>query len=167
VTDKTLCGDAVHSQGVFQKYLHLPGLSYGQIITAVYLKVSISDFLTLFSSRTQGNWFWTTAPSPILLGAGGLALMLSTILAAFWPECTTDSIWVVGLARRPPFLMVVYVWLYCLAFWFIQDAAKVLAAWAISPKGKARRRGAQPEAQPLVDHDDDDDDEEHQANVIH
>ena len=30
------------------------GLSYGQVTTAIYLKVSISDFLTLFSARTGG-----------------------------------------------------------------------------------------------------------------
>ena len=48
----------------------LGNLSYGQITTAVYLKVSVSDFLTLFSSRTGGNWFWSSRPSSILFGAG-------------------------------------------------------------------------------------------------
>jgi H+-transporting ATPase len=32
------------------------GVSFGQITTAIYLKVSISDFLTLFSARTNENW---------------------------------------------------------------------------------------------------------------
>eukprot|EP00596_Hydrurales_sp_CCMP1899_P003690 CAMPEP_0119049444 /NCGR_PEP_ID=MMETSP1177-20130426/64741_1 /TAXON_ID=2985 /ORGANISM="Ochromonas sp, Strain CCMP1899" /LENGTH=777 /DNA_ID=CAMNT_0007026693 /DNA_START=155 /DNA_END=2485 /DNA_ORIENTATION=+ len=34
----------------------LGGLSYGQITSAIYLKVSISDFLTLFSARTGADW---------------------------------------------------------------------------------------------------------------
>jgi len=39
-------------------------LTYGQITTAIYLKISISDFLTLFSARTGGDWFWHTMPAP-------------------------------------------------------------------------------------------------------
>jgi len=57
-----------------------------QVTTVMYLKVSISDFLTLFSARTNDNFFWGSMPSPILLGAAGLSLTLSTILACTWPE---------------------------------------------------------------------------------
>eukprot|EP01038_Epipyxis_sp_PR26KG_P014289 gene14289-19169_t len=58
--------DSWHKKHFFQN-VGLGGLSYGQIITSIYLKVSISDFLTLFSARTNENFFWTTAPAPILL----------------------------------------------------------------------------------------------------
>ena len=36
---------------IFQQW-GLGGLSYGQITTMIYLKVSVSDFLTLFTTRT-------------------------------------------------------------------------------------------------------------------
>ena len=102
------------------------GLSYGQVTTSIYLKVSISDFLTLFSARTGGDFFWTSAPARILLGAGGVALSTSTILACSWPASYPDGIYTLGLALRPPYELVVYIWIYCIVWWFIQDAAKVL-----------------------------------------
>ena len=48
--------DSWNPAGVWAK-LGLAGLTYGQVTTMVYLKVSISDFLTLFSSRST-SWFW-------------------------------------------------------------------------------------------------------------
>ena len=32
---------------------HLPVQPYGKLVTMIYLKVSLSDFLTLFSARTE------------------------------------------------------------------------------------------------------------------
>ena len=107
------------------------GLSYGQITSAIYLKVSISDFLTLFSARTNENWFWTTAPAPILLGAGCIALSLSTIIACAWPPSYPDGVYTEGLGRRSPQAMALYVWLYCIGWWFVQDAAKVGTFWLL------------------------------------
>jgi len=43
--------DSWNSDGLFARW-GIPGLSYGQVTTSIYLKVSVSDFLTLFSSRT-------------------------------------------------------------------------------------------------------------------
>ena len=77
----------------------LGGLSYGQITTAVYLKVSISDFLTLFSARTGDDFFWASYPAPILLGAGALALTASTVIACAWPQSAPDGIYALGLGR--------------------------------------------------------------------
>jgi H+-transporting ATPase len=101
------------------------GLSYGQITATIYLKVSISDFLTLFSARTNENFFWTTQPAPILMGAGCLALSLSTIIACAWPPSYPDGVYTEGLGRRSPQAMALYVWLYCIGWWFVQDFAKV------------------------------------------
>jgi len=101
------------------------GLSYGQITATIYLKVSISDFLTLFSARTNEQWFWETKPAPILLGAGCIALTMSTIISCAWPPSYPDGIYTEGLGRRAPQAMALYVWLYCIGWWFVQDAAKV------------------------------------------
>jgi H+-transporting ATPase len=103
----------------------IPGLSYGQVTTAIYLKISISDFLTLFSARTGEKWFWQSAPSPILLGGAVFALSVSTIIANVWPSSSPDNIYSVGLALRAPEELSVYIWIYCILWWFIQDALKV------------------------------------------
>lgn len=108
-----------HSWGV-------PGLNFGQVTTMIYLKVSISDFLTLFSARTLDAPFYSSMPSLVLLGAGSVALILSTILATAWPESYVDEIYVIGLGRRAPHAMSFYVWLYCLICWLIQDFCKVI-----------------------------------------
>jgi len=76
----------------------LGGLSYGQITTSIYLKISISDFLTLFSARTGEKFFWETKPAPVLLVAGCVALGTSTIVALTWPETYPDGIYTMGLA---------------------------------------------------------------------
>jgi len=113
----------------FFKAMGLGNLSYGQITTSIYLKVSISDFLTLFSARTHDGFFWTSKPSPILMGAAMLSLTLSTILACFWPDSTIDNQQVEGLANHQPKELAVILWLYCIFWWFVQDAAKVALYW--------------------------------------
>ena len=103
----------------------LGGVSFGQITTSIYLKVSVSDFLTLFSARTGEDWFWSRAPSWQLLGAAVFALSCSTTLALLWPSSSLDAVPVLGLVYRPPFLLVVYIWIYCLVWWAVQDVCKV------------------------------------------
>ena len=128
-----------HSPGSMFSKFGLPAMPYEKIITAIYLKVSISDFLTLFSSRTT-SWFWTSRPALALLAAAGTALMTSTMLGTFWPPMVLEHLPVVGLGRSAmspefkaggPFsdtkLWPVWIWIYCIVWWFVQDAAKVLA----------------------------------------
>jgi H+-transporting ATPase len=103
------------------------GLSYGQVTTSIYLKVSVSDFLTLFSSRTGENWFWESRPATVLLGAPTFALTASTILALSWPASYPDGIYALGLGYRKPGPLFLWIWLYCIAWWFVQDACKVYA----------------------------------------
>eukprot|EP00331_Platyophrya_macrostoma_P023062 CAMPEP_0176444760 /NCGR_PEP_ID=MMETSP0127-20121128/23267_1 /TAXON_ID=938130 /ORGANISM="Platyophrya macrostoma, Strain WH" /LENGTH=888 /DNA_ID=CAMNT_0017830355 /DNA_START=114 /DNA_END=2780 /DNA_ORIENTATION=+ len=110
------------------KGLGITAVDQGQVVTMLYLKISISDFLTLFSSRTQQDWFWAYAPSKVLLiGAIG-SLTISTLVATFWPDGTTDSIRVIGLGHGTgnTHYLPIWVWLYCLFWWFLQDVAKVL-----------------------------------------
>lgn len=111
--------DSWRAGSVYQ-YIGLGGLSYGQITTSIYLKVSVSDFLTLFSSRGGSDWFWSTRPAVILLMAAAAALSCSTILACLWPSSNPDGIYSLGLTRRKPYALFVYIWLYCIVWWFIQ-----------------------------------------------
>ncbi|KAK9839605.1 hypothetical protein WJX81_000469 [Elliptochloris bilobata] len=120
------CLDAPNPGSAFQR-LGLPAVEYGKIITLIYLKVSISDFLTLFSSRTTG-FFWSSRPGGLLLGAALFSLSLSTVLACAWPAVTVHpNIPVLGLARGEHRWGALLVWIYCLAWWVIQDALKVAA----------------------------------------
>ena len=110
----------------FMKAIGVGGISYGKVTTAIYLKVSISDFLTLFSARAGGDWFWCVTPANILLAGAMIALISSTLIAMLWPESAPDGIQTTGMAvdSRTPAL-VMYIWIWSLFWWIIQDASKV------------------------------------------
>mmetsp|Transcript_29115 Transcript_29115/g.62739 ORF Transcript_29115/g.62739 Transcript_29115/m.62739 type:complete len:954 (+) Transcript_29115:166-3027(+) len=120
--------DSWNENGTLYK-LGIGEISYGQITTAMYLKVSISDFLTLFSARTHSGYFWSSTPAPILLGAACFSLALSTLLACIWPKGDVDDQNVEGLAYRHPYEFALYIWLYCIFWWFVQDGLKVATYW--------------------------------------
>jgi H+-transporting ATPase len=110
--------------GLFHK-LGIGGVDYGQITTAIYLKVSVSDFLTLFSARTGPKFFWQVKPAATLLFGGVTALTISSLLAIFWPTSEPDGILTEGL--RDSMDVWSFVWLYCIFWWITQDMAKVAA----------------------------------------
>jgi H+-transporting ATPase len=111
--------DSWSPTGVFG-VLGVEGLSYGQITTAVYLNISVTDFLTLFSARTGELFFWETAPGPILLFAGIFSLTISTVVACVWPSSYPDDIYTLGLSRREPYSLPFFIWLYCVFWWIVQ-----------------------------------------------
>lgn len=111
--------------------LGLDGLTYGQVTTMMYFKVSVSDFLTLFSARTPDGPFYSVAPSRILLVAGMFATCVSTLLASVWPDGHPDGIATIGLAREKPRIMPLYVWIYCFVMWLAEDAFKVLVIYTL------------------------------------
>jgi len=121
-----------HRQGSVFNKIGLNPMDYGAIISAIYLKISISDFLTLFSARTLGKFFFMHRPAAILIIGGCCALAISTVLATCWPTGTLDKIEIAGLAWGNNRLMPLWVWLYCIVWWFIQDAVKVLAYYLIN-----------------------------------
>ncbi|KAG2499210.1 hypothetical protein HYH03_002791 [Edaphochlamys debaryana] len=126
--------DSWNPDGIFQKW-GMGGMSYGKISTLIYLKVSVSDFLTLFSARTHDGFFWSSKPSPILMGAALAALSISTVLACTWPPPKggeTDHTPTQGLAWGQDgsyTLMPLWCWIYCIFWWFVQDILKVGAYW--------------------------------------
>merc|ERR1719231_1778674 len=118
-------------QGSLMRSLGLGGISYGKITSAMYLKVSVSDFLTLFSARAGGDWFFMVKPAPVLLYGAMFALSCSTCFAMFWPKSYPDGIQTEGLEQSPPYLLQVFVWSWSLSFWIAEDAAKVLCRWIV------------------------------------
>jgi len=97
---------------------------FSEAQTMVYLKISLSDFLTLFAARTR-TFFWERRPGYMLGGAALVATGASTLLALFWDDIfSTGDIFMSGL-RRSKYACVA-IWVYC-ALWFLaQDFAKVL-----------------------------------------
>jgi H+-transporting ATPase len=134
-----------HSPSSWWRHWGLPPVSYGTVTGALYLKVSLSDFFTLFSARTT-RWFFSIRPAWMLLGAACVALSASTVLAAKWPRALNGK----SLSERylsearfsdhatyktlhdasgtrmsgVPGRVLGTVWLYVLVWFLIMDAAK-------------------------------------------
>ena len=75
--------DSHNANGAWRRW-GLGPLLYGHCAASIYLKVSLSDFLTLFSARTV-SWFGSVKPDPKLVIAAFFALGSSTILTSQWP----------------------------------------------------------------------------------
>lgn len=115
--------DAWSPNSLLQR-MGLPPPSYGQIVMSIYLKISLSDFLTLFASRTN-NFFFTQRPGIGLFLGFLFAVSLSTILACLWPKMIFDHVQVEGLTQGEYKLWPLWVWIYCIVFFFVQDFLKV------------------------------------------
>jgi len=102
---------------LLNEWLGLPVLSYYELQAVMYLKISVSDFLTVFSARTEG-FFFNRAPGKLLLGAACCSLLISTLLAKYWPFGEMEGI---------SWHYVGTVWIYCIVWWLLQDTVKVLA----------------------------------------
>jgi len=117
--------DSWRDVSVFQQ-IGIGGVSYGHVTTIMYLKVSVTDFLTLFSARTNDKHFCAIFPNKILLFAGGTALSLSTTLASLWPVAELDGVKIEGLGTHgEKQYLLLWVWGYCLGVWVVQDILKV------------------------------------------
>ena len=115
---------------VFSNFGIHPFRSYSEVQIVMYLKISLSDFLTVFSARTT-NFFTSRRPGYALLTAACVAMGLSTILAVYWPDLSGGnsegddgeplSINGVGQGWR----IALFVWVYCIICFLIQDLVKV------------------------------------------
>lgn len=120
--------DSHNQHGTWHQGWGLPELSYGAVVACLYLKVSLSDFLTLFAARTT-RFFFAIRPARALLLAAVVALGCSTLLAAFWPFNEEKDTFMHGFGRgggvqrrtHPAVLGV--IWLYVFIWWIIQARA--------------------------------------------
>jgi len=107
------------------------GLKYGQIVNVIFLKVAVTDILTLFSSRTAQQFFFQRKPHPVLFVCATFALCLSTTLSLVWPCGKLDKVPVCGLGYHESRQKIaLWVWIYCFIVFIIQDAVKV-ACWRL------------------------------------
>jgi hypothetical protein len=90
-------------------------LVYNQVTCLMYLKVSISDFLTVFAARTQG-FFFMRKPGTALAIAFVVATTASSIFAHLWPFVGMEGL---------PGEYILFTWIYCILCFFVQDICKV------------------------------------------
>jgi H+-transporting ATPase len=93
-------------------------IEYESVVTMMYLKISLSGFLTLFAARNQGP-FYEVMPGKLLMFAFFVAVFASTALAVTWPFGEG--------AKSIDAKLAVLVWLYCLFWFLIQDLFKVIS----------------------------------------
>ena len=97
-------------------------------IRLLALQVAVSDFLTLFSARTGEKPFWSTMPSPLLLGGAIISLTVTSIVACYFPADRFAHREIDGLDDDSHYaLWPVWCWIYCLFWFFVQDGLKVCA----------------------------------------
>lgn len=117
----------------------LPVLEIDQVQALIFLQISISGQLTVFSARTRG-WFYSRSPGISLSVAFFVTQVCSTILAIY-PLGELEPM--IGLACsgpdgecRPPkytidqrsgWTYAVVVWGYCFILFLLQDLAKQVA----------------------------------------
>jgi len=107
----------------WMRQMNIPALSYGQLMAMMYLKVSLSDYLSLFNARTR-SWLWSRKPSGIVVGAGLFATVVATALSIYWPFGSQ-------MEGIPP-LLALYIWGYTLIAALFQDMAKVFTYWVLA-----------------------------------
>jgi H+-transporting ATPase len=97
----------------------------------IYLKISLSDFLTLFSGRTR-TWFWERRPGYALAAASLFATGTSTLFSVVWGKmfAGVPDARMAGLLESKT--ACIGTWIYCIIWFFVQDAAKVLAYYVLS-----------------------------------
>lgn len=101
---------------------------YGELLTCVYLKVSLSDFMTVFTARTS-SWFWTRTPGKVLLAAAGVATFAATIMSVYWfldVNAGSGDSGKIPNMKSVSWGLAMWVWGYNLIFMVLQDVVKVI-----------------------------------------
>jgi H+-transporting ATPase len=95
--------------------------SYGQIMTAVWLTLSLLDFFSVLSARIASGFFWQRAIGTPLLCAAVFAMTVSTILAATWPfNGASEGVKMESLDGK----QMAFIWAYCIGWFLVQDGTK-------------------------------------------
>eukprot|EP00743_Colponemidia_sp_Colp-15_P005755 GILK01006186.1.p1 GENE.GILK01006186.1~~GILK01006186.1.p1 ORF type:complete len:1042 (-),score=202.42 GILK01006186.1:164-3166(-) len=118
--------------GILVEWFNQDAITFPQVLAILYLKISLSDFLTVFSARTE-DWFWTRKSGNALLLASIFATLASTFLAVYWPLNGIVPAEELSLGDIP-WAIAGITWLYCILWWLLQDIVKVyvwkvLYAW--------------------------------------
>jgi len=103
-------------------------LGQAEIQSLIYIKLAVAGHLTLFITRSKHSFFSRPFPAPILLFA---------VLAT---QATAAAIVGFGILVTPiPWSYIGLVWVYCLAWMFINDWAKLRVYEHLGLSGKHHR----------------------------
>ena len=112
----------------FLKAFGLHSFSYGELLTVMWLKVSLQDYLTLFSARCH-SFFFERRPSQIVLWAAVLAMTISTLFAVYWflnlKGATGESNTIPDM-EPIGWRNVGFVWLFDIFWFLVQDIVKIV-----------------------------------------
>ena len=89
---------------------------YEQLQTMVFLQISLSTSMTIWSVRSHGSAFRSGLPGRSLFGASVSAMLVASLLAWKWPFAELEQL---------PLRLVGWVWLYCAGWFCVQDTAKL------------------------------------------
>jgi len=110
-------------------------VTFGEAQTLLYLKVSLSDFLTVFCARTR-YWFFERRPGYALAVAAVFATGASTLFSLFWPFKDHAANPINQMAYMGPLsgskYGVVITWAFCIVFFVVQDAFKVATYYVLA-----------------------------------
>ena len=110
------------------KFLHSLGFGrfeYGEVMTMIFLKICISNFLTVYSARCK-SWFWTRMPGKFLAISTCFSMILTTVLSCYWYlNFSTGSS--SGPNMKPiSWGCAAFVWIVNIIVFAVQDISKVL-----------------------------------------
>jgi len=91
------------------------GLPWPAVQTFIFLKLAVAGHLTIFVTRTRGP-FWSIAPGKWLLITAVVTKGIATLVA----------IGGFGLLYPIPGWLAAFMWGYCIAWFFVEDATKLL-----------------------------------------
>jgi H+-transporting ATPase len=105
------------------------GVGRAQLQSVIFLKLLVAGHMTLFVARTRRPFFSNPYPAPLLLGA----ILTTQLIGAA----------IVGLGlfvTAIPWSWVGYIWLYCIAWIFIEDLAKMMVYHHLDLTGPQQAR---------------------------
>ena len=119
---------AAHDKGPLAGMLSGRPDIYPRLQTAVFLKLALSNILTVFAARTR-SYCWTRPPAPALWCTAFVAACMYSVMATNWPEA--DGMAPIGGG------LALLIWLFALLTFAVQDTIKVLTFIVLAEFGHA------------------------------
>jgi len=112
---------------VAKQWMHL---DIAHIQSLIFLKLAIAGHLTLFVARSRGPFWARPWPAPIMLWTAIVTKVLANLLVAFG----------LGLVTPITCAQIGFVWVYCIAWVFVEDWAKLAVYRHLDLQGQQHQR---------------------------
>jgi H+-transporting ATPase len=122
----------------FLSFFLIDNLKYEEILTGIFLKLSISNYLTVFSVRCNGSLV-LSMPGKTLLCVGFVSTLITTLFSKYWflniEVNTSTRISLESISWK----MVGFIWGFDLFVLFWQELAKLAVMKAVEIYGTYRQ----------------------------